>query len=260
MGTCIRLDRFLARSGAGSRADVKKQIRAGRILINGEAVKSSDVKVDPDNDIILMDGKRMQLASTPTVMMNKPAGVVSATQDNYDRTVIDLIREPWADELFPMGRLDKDTEGLMILTANGKMSHELLSPKKHVEKTYFAVINGGPDEAMAERFREGVDIGEKRSTLPAKLSFLEKDQSPDHFWASGISGQDLERCREDECCVVITITEGKFHQIKRMFASQDREVHYLKRIAMGRLVLDPALESGQYRILTEEELSLLKAR
>ncbi len=257
MGKMMRLDRFLAQAGAGSRADVKKQIRAGRILVNGETAQNGDRKIDPQQDIILVDGKQLTEEVTPTVMMNKPSGVVSATRDNYDRTVVDLIQEPWAEKLFPMGRLDKDTEGLMILTGDGKMSHELLSPKKHVAKTYFAIVSGAPDEGMIDRFKEGVNIGEKRNTLPAELIFLPKaEYSP--FWADSIHVQDLSRCGADECCVVITITEGKFHQIKRMFASQGREVHYLKRIAMGKLALDPALESGQYRILTKEEIALLR--
>ncbi len=346
MSKVVRLDRFLAQAGAGSRSDVKKQIRAGRILVNGKPAKNGDQKVDLEHDIILLDGKQIQEMVTPTVMMNKPFGVVSATQDNYDRTVLDLIKEPWAEKLFPMGRLDKDTEGLMILTGDGQMSHELLSPKKHVQKTYFAIVSGARDEGMVERFRAGVNIGEKHDTLPAELIFLpacvraeelskpeglplsekksrleemssseektlseemssskeqllskekfrseemssseemplseampslEKMSSSEDkslsqkisfsedfpFWGKSISAQDLARCGRDECCVVITITEGKFHQIKRMFASQGREVHYLKRLAMGKLALDPALEIGQYRILTDEELILLRGK
>ncbi len=304
MSKVVRLDRFLAQAGAGSRADVKKLIRAGRILVNGETAKNGDQKVDLEHDIILLDGKQIQEMVIPTVMMNKPSGVVSATQDNHDRTVIDLIKEPWAEKLFPMGRLDKDTEGLMILTGDGKMSHELLSPKKHVKKTYFAIVSGAPDEEMVERFRAGVNIGEKHNTLPAELIFLaagaraeellssedkplseellssedkplseklfsSEDKSLSQkisfsedfpFWGKSISAQDLARCGKDDCCVVITITEGKFHQIKRMFASQEREVHYLKRLAMGQLALDPALEIGQYRILSDEELILLRGK
>ncbi len=305
MGKLVRLDRFLAQAGTGSRAEVKKMIRAGRILVNRETVKSGDLKIDLESDIVCLDGKQILSMETPTVMMNKPSGVVSATQDHHDRTVIDLISEPWAEKLFPMGRLDKDTEGLMILTGDGQMSHELLSPKKHVVKTYYAVISGAPDSAVIDRFREGIDIGEKHKTLPAGLIFLSRGdfecgegechfrekslrkedleqrgegeypfwekslrkedleqcgEGEYPFWEMSIRQEDLNRCGENECCVVISITEGKFHQIKRMFAACEREVHYLKRIAMGRLSLDPSLEPGQYRVLTPEEIELLRSR
>ncbi len=357
MSKLVRLDKFLAQAGEGSRAEVKKLIRAGRILVNNEAAKNADRKIDVEKDVILLDGRQLSEMATPTVMMNKPAGVVSATFDDHDRTVIDLISEPWADKLFPMGRLDKDTEGMLILTGDGRMSHELLSPKKHVVKTYFAVISGEPDPVMIEKFRDGIDIGEKKNTLPAELIFLSDDlraqnfrvgnapgQDPEEWnnqekdpeewnnrekdpeewnnrekgpegwnnrekdpegwnnrekgpevrdvreqdkesqgsrernkearigreqnisiselphWAKSIRPQDFERCQEGECCVVISITEGKFHQIKRMFSSQGREVRFLKRLAMGQLALDPDLEPGQYKILSEEELSLLKQK
>ena len=236
MGDRVRLDRFLAEEGLGTRTEVKKMIRAARVQVNGAAARQSDQKIDPDTDVITADGKEIRRTILPTLMLNKPAGVVSATQDARERTVLDLIQEPWAKELFPVGRLDKDTEGLLLLTSDGKMCHELLSPKKHVKKTYFAVVSGTPDPELIERFHAGIDIGEKRLTLPAELVFLDGT---------------------DECCTLVTIMEGKFHQIKRMFAAVGREVRYLKRLSMGGLVLDPALAPGQYRPLTQEELNLL---
>jgi 16S rRNA pseudouridine516 synthase len=214
----------------------------------------------------------------PTLMLNKPAGVVSATKDAHFQTVTDLIREPWAGKLFPVGRLDKDTEGLLLLTTDGALSHGLLSPKKHVSKTYFAVISGAPDQSLVRHFREGFDIGEKRNTLPAGLCFL---TAPEEYAASeyaaseysvseydtseyaisahaaSIRPEDYARCGQDECCAVISITEGKFHQIKRMFGAFGREVRFLKRIAMGGLALDPSLSPGEWRPLTEEEMMLL---
>ncbi len=267
MGKMVRLDRFLAQAGIGSRAEVKKLIRSGRILVNDVPAQRGEHKIDEESDVILMDGRKVSSMTVPTVMLNKPAGVVSATQDNHDRTVIDLISEPWAEKLFPVGRLDKDTEGLLLLTSDGMMSHELLSPKKHVVKTYFAIVSGDIDEGLCGQFLEGLDIGEKRKTLPAELIFL-NDEMKDvqenppkeqaEFWRLGISEHDLGRCGENECCIVISITEGKFHQIKRMFEAVGREVHFLKRIAMGNLVLDPDLEPGQYRALSDDEISMLR--
>lgn len=257
MSNQVRLDRFLANNGVGSRAEVKKLIRAGKVLINGTGAVSGDRKMDPETDEVLVDGKKIQREVVPVIMLNKPAGVVSATEDGRSATVIDLIHEPWAKKLFPVGRLDKDTEGLLILTQDGAMAHELLSPTKHVRKTYFAVVSGAPDASLIDHFQEGIDIGEKRRTLPAVLVFLSPDGGRDTS-AGTISESDYARCGADECCVLITITEGKFHQIKRMFAAFGREVHFLKRIAMGDLALDPSLSPGEYRPVTDEELKRLQ--
>ncbi len=278
-----RLDKYLTEAGLGSRSDVKKMIRSGRVLVNGSAAKSADLKVDPDTDEVLTDGQRVRPAVIPTLMLNKPAGVVSATKDAHFQTVTDLIREPWAGKLFPVGRLDKDTEGLLLLTTDGALSHGLLSPKRHVSKTYFAVISGAPDQSLVRHFREGFDIGEKRDTLPAGLCFLTapEDYAVSEYavseyavseysvseydtseyaisaHAASIRPEDYARCGQDECCAVISITEGKFHQIKRMFGAFGREVRFLKRIAMGGLALDPSLSPGEWRPLTEEEMMLL---
>ena len=259
MDDLTRLDRFLAQEGIGSRAEVKKMIRSGRIFVNREAAKKGEQKIDPGSDEILVDGARILRTVLPTIMLHKPSGVVSATQDSHFRTVIDLIDEPWAGKIFPVGRLDRDTEGLLLLTGDGQMAHELLSPKKHVVKTYYAVVSGAPDPGLAGRFREGLDIGEKNRTLPADLWFLTEEGLPGlPRGTESISREDLERCGENECRAVISVTEGKYHQIKRMFGAVGREVHYLKRIAMGSLALDPKLSPGMYRPLTNEELRLLR--
>ena len=278
MSDRIRLDRYLAEAGAGTRSEVKKIIRAGRVQVvkkpSGQTGQEGDegsvcpavqgdLKIDPETDEVLLDQKPVKRRLIPTLMLNKPAGVVSATQDTHDRTVLDLIQEPWADELFPVGRLDKDTEGLLLLTSDGKMSHELLSPKRHVKKTYFAVVSGPSDPALIERFRDGLDIGEKKKTLPAELVFLSKEclmngREEHPVFLKSVSEHDLARCSDEECCILVTITEGRFHQIKRMFMAVGREVRFLKRISMGGLFLDPALKPGQYRPLAQEELDRLR--
>lgn len=275
-----RLDRFLANESSFSRSEVKKMIRSGRITVNGRPDVQPEQKIDPEADIVLADGVRIQSAGRICIMMNKPAGYLSATRDGRQRTVIDLVREPWADKLFPVGRLDKDTEGMLLLTNDGALSHRLLSPARHVSKTYFAIVTGKPEQEIQARFMEGLDIGEKKKTLPAQLMFLSVDgdfleeyvtgmevsgadgtmpsgmisaRQMQEFCLRSIALSDYARCGDDECCTAVSVTEGKYHQIKRMFMACGREVRFLKRIAMGTLMLDPKLESGAYRRLTEEE-------
>ena len=266
MAEHIRLDRFLAEVGIGSRAEVKKLIRSGRVSINKERAKQPEQKVSPGLDEILVDQTPVKPSAPPTLMLNKPAGVISATKDTKERTVLDLIQETYASKLHPVGRLDKDTEGLLLLTEDGGLSHALLSPKKHVMKTYFAVISGQPDREILLGFRDGIEIGEKKKTLPAKLVFLSVSDTVQTADSEGneilpgmesISQSDLARCEEGECCAVVSISEGKYHQIKRMFGAFGRQVRYLKRLSMGAVVLDPALKPGQYRPLTAEEMELL---
>ena len=272
-----RLDRFLAEESDYSRSEVKKLIRAGRISVNGLTDVRPELKIDPQQDRILADGIRIVRSGRILIMMNKPAGVLSATQDKRDRTVINLVREPYAKKLFPAGRLDRDTEGLLLLTNDGALAHHLLAPGKHVTKTYFVVLSGQPDAGIADRFREGMDIGERRITLPAHLVFLPQGEEYREETDDGagmpadeaqrllrlcritLKREDYDRCGEDACCAAVALTEGKFHQIKRMFASCGREVRYLKRIAMGNLALDPDLERGAYRLLTAEEAACLES-
>jgi len=300
----LRLDRFLSEETPYSRSEIKKMIRAGRVSLNGKCDVMPETKTDPERDLVLLDGLPVTAAGRVCLMMNKPPGVISATEDGRAKTVIDLVHEPYAGRLFPAGRLDKDTEGLLLLTNDGMLAHNLLSPGKHVSKTYFAVITGEPDEELVSSFREGIDIGEKRLTLPAQLLFLPTDgilpdeagpEEPsdkfipdeadpeesagadpagcgkDREMPSGAAGPeemrelcrkalspaDYARCGEGECCAAVSVTEGKFHQIKRMFLACGREVRFLKRIAMGALLLDSRLESGACRPLTEEEWELV---
>ena len=236
----IRLDKYLADMGEGTRQEVKKYIRRGSVTVNGEQVRSPEHKVD-EKDQVCLGGREVSYAAAEYFMLNKPAGVVSATEDKRDRTVLDLIQGKKRKDLFPVGRLDKDTEGLLLITNDGALSHRLLSPRHHVDKTYYVEVQGYVSEKTKAAFQRGVDIGTEEEplvTMPARLEILE-------------AGQTLS-------CVRLTIREGKFHQVKRMFLSQNMEVTYLKRESMGSLKLDDSLAPGEYRPLTENEIKRLK--
>lgn len=231
----MRLDKYLAEMGVGTRQEVKKQIRQGKVTVNGTVVKSADTKIDENADEVTADGKDISFVSYEYYMLNKPAGVISATEDKKDTTVLDLIRDKKRKDLFPVGRLDKDTEGLLLITNDGELAHRLLAPKKHVDKVYYAKIKGKVTENDVEKFAKGVDIGtsEEEMTRPAKLEILQS---------------------AEESQIRLTIHEGKFHQVKRMFLAVGKEVTYLKRERMGTLCLDENLKPGEYRPLTEEEI------
>lgn len=231
----MRLDKYLAEMGVGTRQEVKKQIRQGKAAVNGTVVKAADTKIDEISDEVTICGRNISYVSYEYYMLNKPAGVVSATEDRRDTTVIDLIKEKKRKDLFPVGRLDKDTEGLLLITNDGDLAHRLLAPKKHVDKVYYAKIDGMVTEEDVKRFAEGIDIGaeEEEMTRPAKLDIMK-------------SAEESE--------IRLTIHEGKFHQVKRMFLAVGKEVTYLKRERMGTLCLDENLKPGEYRLLTEEEI------
>lgn len=232
----VRLDKYLTEMGAGSRSEVKKAITKGVAQVNGETVKRPEQKIDPALDRVCFQGRQIIYAAMEYYMLNKPAGVISASEDRYETTVVDLITEKKRKDLFPVGRLDKDTEGLLLITNDGELAHRLLSPKKHVDKVYYAKIAGKVTDDDVKAFAEGVDIGEEKPTLPAELHILK-------------SGEESE--------ITLTIREGKFHQVKRMFHAVGKEVVYLKRLGMGSLVLDENLKTGEYRALTKEEYQLL---
>ena len=231
----LRLDKYLTEMGCGTRSQVKKEILKGSVSVNGEIAKKAERKVDTEKDEIIFKGEKIFYAGYEYFMLNKPAGVVSATEDKKERTVIDLIKESKRKDLFPAGRLDKDTEGLLLITNDGQLAHRLLSPKKHVDKVYYAKVAGIVTEEDVERFAQGIDIGtdEEEMTRPAQLDILK-------------SGEESE--------IRLTIHEGKFHQVKRMFQAVKKEVTYLKRERMGTLCLDEDLKPGEYRLLTEEEI------
>lgn len=231
----MRLDKYLAEMGVGTRQEVKKQIRQGKVTVNGTVVKAADTKIDERCDEVTIGGRNISYVSYEYYMLNKPGGVVSATEDRRDTTVIDLIKDKKRKDLFPVGRLDKDTEGLLLITNDGDLAHRLLAPKKHVDKVYYAKIDGMVTEEDVKRFAEGIDIGaeEEEMTRPAKLDIMK-------------SAEESE--------IRLTIHEGKFHQVKRMFLAVGKEVTYLKRERMGTLCLDENLKPGEYRLLTEEEI------
>lgn len=233
----MRIDKMLANLGFGSRKEVKKLLKDGAVRVNGALVKDAKEHIDPEKDTVTINGEEVVYKEYIYLMMNKPAGVISATEDNRDKTVIDLLElEDQVYEPFPVGRLDKDTEGLLLITNDGQLAHRLLSPKKHVPKTYFAVIEGEVTEEDIHAFQKGVTLDDGYETKPGELTILKSELMSD---------------------IELTITEGKFHQVKRMFQAVGKRVVYLKRISMGSLKLDETLELGEYRELTDEEIEEL---
>lgn len=228
----IRLDKFLCDAGIGTRSEVKQYIKKGRVAVNGAAAKGPEQKVDETADRVCFDGKPIGLTGMVYYMLHKPAGVITATRDDREQTVLDLMQDAPGKDLSPVGRLDKDTEGLLLITNDGDLSHRLLSPKKHVDKTYLVHTRDAVTPEMLTRLEEGLDIGDEKPTLPAKACAL----------------------ADTEYGLLLTITEGRFHQVKRMLQAVGNEVIYLKRLSMGTLSLDETLEKGAWRPLTAEEL------
>lgn len=237
MAKQLRLDKYLADMGMGTRSEIKTWIRKGRVKLNDEVCKKPETKVELMVDEVSLDERQIIYQGMIYLMLHKPMGVVSATTDNVNETVLDLIYEEPKKDLFPVGRLDKDTEGFLLLTNDGDLAHRLLSPKKHVDKVYFAKVMGRVTEEDKMKFLEGVSLDDDFITLPAKLNILVCDEISE---------------------IELTIQEGKYHQVKRMFEAVGKEVIYLKRLSMGGLVLDPNLEPGEYRSLTEDEITYLK--
>lgn len=246
----IRIDKMLSNVGIGTRKQIKADAKSGYIKINDVIVKDSSKIMDTDKDEVKYKNETVEYVQYIYLMMNKPAGVVSATEDKYDETVIDLLDEKDKFyEPFPVGRLDKDTEGLLLLTNNGELAHNLLSPKKHVDKVYYAEVCGTVTDDDVKAFEDGVTfLDDGYKTMPAKLEIIETDNS--------VILNDSEESHTSKC--YITIKEGKFHQVKKMFQAVNKRVIYLKRMSMGAISLDETLELGEYRHLTEEEMQLLK--
>lgn len=235
----MRLDKLLAHCGFGTRRDVKQLIRQTSILVNGKRVHKPNVHVNPDDDDIIVNGALVRYEKYIYLMLNKPDGYLSATEDLYDLTVIDLIPEEFNHfNLFPIGRLDKDTEGLLLLTNDGKLNHYLTSPKHNVKKIYYAHIDGYVTDDDVKRFSEGIILNDGYRTKPAQLHIIE--QGP-------------------QSKVELAITEGKYHQVKRMFASVNKYVTYLKRIQIGDIKLDQNLKLGEIRRLNDKEMNFIRA-
>lgn len=230
----LRLDKMLAHCGYGSRKDVKNLIRKGEVIVNGQIIKNDDFKVDSENDEVIVFNEDVNYQELVYIMLNKPAGVVSATFDNHKKTVIDLVYEFASYKIFPVGRLDIDTEGLLLICNDGMLCHKLLSPKSHVDKTYYVEFKGLFKNEYIEMFKKGIVLEDGYKTLPATIQLLDSNKAN------------------------LTIHEGKFHQVKRMFLALDMEVTYLKRITFGSLKLDSNLALGQYRMLTKNEIEELR--
>ena len=235
-----RLDKFLVEMSVASRSTVKDMAKKGRITVNGEVVKASDVKIDENMDVVSVDGQVIAFSDMEYFMLNKPAGVITATLDKKAKTVLDLIDERTRNDLFPVGRLDKDTEGLLLITNDGDLAHRLLAPKKHVDKIYYADIDGIVTDEHVRRFAEGLTLLDGTQVMPGELTVIETDMA------------------KNTSKIQLTIHEGKFHQVKRMFEAVGCSVTYLKRLSMGPLELDAALAPGEYRRLTDEEINMLK--
>ena len=229
-----RLDKIISATGKKSRREVREMVRQGRGLVDGKPAPAADMKVDPQTAVILLDGEPLGYEKFTYVMLHKPAGVLTATEDRRQETVLDLLPpELRRRALSPVGRLDKDTEGLLLLTNDGQLAHRLLSPKSHVDKVYYARVDGALEPGDIAAFAAGMTLGDGLECLPAGLEILSPTEA------------------------LVTLREGKFHQVKRMLAARGKPVLYLKRLSMGRLRLDPALAPGAWRMLTEEERSAL---
>lgn len=234
-----RIDKILSNLGYGSRKEIKKLAKSGEIEVEGKIIKDVSTKVDPNTAEIKVSGEEILYRKYVYIMLNKPEGVVSATHDNYDETVVDLLPIDFQIfKPFPIGRLDKDTVGLLLLSNDGELNHRLTSPKHHVDKVYYAEINKKVDESDIEAFKKGIVLEDEYECLPAKLEIITANEH----------GSEI----------LLTIREGKFHQVKRMFIARDKEVVFLKRVKMGTLDLDQNLEEGSFRELTEEEVATLK--
>ena len=232
----MRLDKFLVACAVGSRTEVKNFLKSGRVTVNGKKEKSAKLQIDEETDEICFDGQKLDYEEFVYYMMNKPQGVISATEDPKHKTVLDLLDDyARAKEVFPVGRLDIDTHGLLLLTNDGKLAHALLSPKRHVDKTYLAQINGVMTDTDIETFAQGVPLKDF-TCQPAKLELVSVDKE------------------KEESLVRVTIAEGKFHQVKRMVAYCGKEVVDLQRLTMGTLTLDEDLKRGEWRRLSKEEL------
>lgn len=232
----MRLDKYLTQTAGMTRSEAKQCLKKGRVCVDGVIVKKPETKIDTAHSEVTLDGKTCYYERYTYLMLHKPQGVVSATEDQREQTVVSLIKEPIRG-LFPVGRLDKDTEGLLLLTNDGALAHALLSPRKHVDKCYYAVLDGPVGKKEQEAFAQGLDIGDEKPTLPAVLTPV---------------------TAKDPFGVSITIREGRFHQVKRMAKAVGRKVLYLKRISMGDLQLDERLAPGEYRALTKEEIQILR--
>ena len=251
----IRLDKYLSELGIGTRSEVKKFISQGKVKVDNQVVKLSDIKIDTSLQKVFFEGENVVYEKYEYYVLNKPAGVISATKDNFHKTVIDILNVK-RKGLAPVGRLDIDTEGLILITNDGELAHNLISPKKHVKKVYEALILGSLPSDLAKQFENGFDIGEDEITMPAKLEIM---PNITNLNISKTLLDEIKKRAENEVkdltFVNVTIYEGKYHQVKRMFLKFNTEVVFLRRVAMGGLMLeDLDIKIGEYKKLTSKEI------
>lgn len=239
MGEKMRIDKFLSEMGEGTRSEVKTYIKKGFVSINSVIVKDPGAKLDVSSDEVVINGRTLKYEKFRYFMLNKPQGCVSATRDGLSSTVLDILSEEDTRDLFPVGRLDKDTEGFLLITNDGQLGHRLISPKKHVDKKYVAYVDTKLGAEQEKCFASGLDIGDEKPCLPAEICYIGESDEGEHIYE-------------------VVLREGRYHQVKRMFQAFGSEVKYLKRLSMGGLSLDESLSPGEYRRLTEEELELLE--
>ena len=245
----MRLDRFLANSGVGTRKEVKDILKKRKIKVNDDIISNGSIHIKENEDIVKYNDEIINYKPFVYIMMNKPDGVISATEDKEHKTVIDLLGNNYRTySLFPVGRLDIDTEGLLILTNDGILTHNLLAPSKHVDKKYYVELRYPVTEEVVEKLEAGIELEKDFITKNAKVEIIENSEEPINKKTGG----------RNPSKAYITISEGKYHQVKRMFKAVDNKVKYLKRIQMGSLKLDENLKIGEYRELTEKELEILK--
>ncbi|MCR5214503.1 MAG: rRNA pseudouridine synthase [Eubacterium sp.] len=245
----IRLDKLLADSGYGSRSQVKKLLKNGAVTVDGLVEKDSSIKVDLDKSVVCCDGEIICFSQYEYYLLYKPGGIITASRDKQEKTVVDLIESKKRRDLSPVGRLDRDTEGLLLITNDGQLAHKLLAPGKHVEKVYLALISGTIPENAVELFDVGLDIGDDKPTMPARLKIYDNPLDT-------ADKSIIEKVEEypDTRAVSIGLTEGRYHEIKRMFEVLGCKVEYLKRISMGGLVLNNEMEPGDYTSLSQDEI------
>lgn len=234
----IRLDKYLTEMSVGSRSQVKQLAKSGKIMVNNFIIKDTGMKIDTETDFVCVNGSPVTYVSEEYYMLNKPAGFVTAVSDFRDKTVMDLLSSTNRKDLFPVGRLDKDTVGLLLITNNGELAHMLLSPKRHVDKKYYVELDDVLTPEMVQLITDGVFIEKGIKSQPAVLEI--KENTP------------------EKISVYLTIHEGRFHQVKKMFEAVGRQVIYLKRVAFGPLTLDETLKEGEYRMLTSKEIESLQ--
>lgn len=256
----LRLDKYLADMGLGTRTEIKNIIKKGLVTLNGEIIKRPESKVDVSYDKVVCNGQEIQYSIKEYYMLNKPSGVLTATEDKKQKTVLDLLGTSVRKDIFPIGRLDKNTEGLLLITNDGDLAHKLLSPKSHIPKKYFAIVSGIMEKQDIQAFADGIEVPayKQKEELIGQGQEI-KIERFSAFLAMPAELKILSLDKEKKLSYIeIKVFEGKFHQIKRMCQAVGKPVIYLKRISMGKLKLDPSLGLGEYRKLTEEEIRYVK--